>query len=58
MVTAEDRGPGIADVEKVLQGNRNQKRGLGEGLGGVKQLMNELEIETKMGEGTRITAKK
>jgi len=48
-VIAEDSGPGIADMEKALQGD---------GLSGVKRLMDEFEIETKVGEGTKITVKK
>jgi len=58
MVIAEDKGPGIADVEKALQGGNSAREGLGEGLGGAKRLMDELEVETKVGEGTKITAKK
>jgi len=58
MVIAEDRGPGIAGVEKALQGGTSTRGGLGEGLGGAKRLMDEFKIETKLGEGTRIVAKK
>lgn len=58
MMIAEDKGPGIADVEKALQGGSSTKRGLGEGLGGVKRLMDDFRIETKVGEGTVIIAKK
>lgn len=58
MVIAEDKGHGIADVNKALQGGISTKGGLGEGLGGAKRLMDEFEIETKLGEGTKITAKK
>jgi len=45
-------------VDQVLKGGWSTTGGLGEGLGGVKRLMDELEIDTKLGEGTRIIAKK
>jgi anti-sigma regulatory factor (Ser/Thr protein kinase) len=57
-VHCEDHGPGIPDVEAALRGTAHSGRGLGIGLGGVKRLMDELEIETRLGEGTRITASK
>ena len=57
-IVAEDEGPGIANVEKTLQGNVASKTGLGIGLGAVKRLMDEFKIETKVGEGTKIVAKK
>jgi len=58
MVIAEDKGSGIADIAKALEGGSSSKRGLGIGLGGAKRLMDEFKIETKVGEGTTITAKK
>jgi serine/threonine-protein kinase RsbT len=58
MITAEDKGLGIADVQKALQGIVTSKKGLGVGLGGAKRLMDEFEIKSKVGEGTTITAKK
>lgn len=58
LVIAEDKGPGIADVEKALQGGNSTGGSLGEGLGGAKRLMDEFNIETKVGEGTTVTAKK
>lgn len=58
IVIAEDRGPGISDVEMAVQGHEATANGLGAGLGAVKRLMDEFEIETKPGEGTKITAKK
>jgi serine/threonine-protein kinase RsbT len=57
-VVAEDRGPGIADVEAALKDGFSTSGGLGLGLPGARRLMDELEIETKLGEGTRVTARK
>lgn len=51
----EDQGPGIADVERALQDGYTTSSGLGLGLGGAKRLVNEFEIESRPGQGTRIT---
>ena len=51
----EDQGPGIADVELAMKGGYKTASGMGLGLGGSKRLTNEFEIDTKPGQGTRIT---
>jgi serine/threonine-protein kinase RsbT len=51
-----DQGPGIADVALALRDGYTSGGGMGLGLGGSKRLMNEFEIDTKPGSGTRITA--
>ncbi len=52
----EDRGPGIPDIQQALQDGFTTSTGLGLGLGGAKRLSNEFEIESRPGEGTRVTA--
>ncbi len=52
----EDRGPGIPDIQRALQDGFTTSTGLGLGLGGAKRLSNEFEIESRPGEGTRVTA--
>lgn len=54
-LTFEDHGPGIKDVEKALTDGFTTGKGLGLGLGGARRLSNEFKIDTKVGEGTRIT---
>lgn len=51
----EDHGPGIADVERALTDGYTTGNGMGLGLGGARRLVNEFGIETKVGEGTRVT---
>jgi serine/threonine-protein kinase RsbT len=51
----EDRGPGIADVAQALRDGYTSGSGLGLGLGGAKRLVNEFDIITRIGEGTRVT---
>ncbi|HWL73086.1 MAG TPA: anti-sigma regulatory factor [Burkholderiaceae bacterium] len=50
----EDQGPGIADLELAMKDGYTSGGGLGMGLGGAKRLMNEFEIVTTVGQGTRI----
>lgn len=54
-LTFEDRGPGIPDIDRALQDGFTTGSGLGLGLGGAKRLSNEFEIDSRPGEGTRIT---
>ncbi len=55
MVRAGDQGPGIPDVRRALQGGFST---LGLGLPGVRRLMDEFEIESRVGYGTTVTARK
>jgi len=57
-VIAEDDGPGIEDLELALQDGFSTAGGLGSGLPGVKRLMDEFEIRSRPGVGTRIVARK
>lgn len=51
----EDRGPGIPDVEAALRDGFTTGGGMGLGLGGSKRLVNDFQIESQPGKGTRIT---
>lgn len=53
-LTFEDTGPGIADVEQALRDGFTTGTGLGLGLGGARRLVNEFEIDSRPGEGTRV----
>ena len=50
-----DQGPGIADIEQALRDGFTSGGGLGLGLGGARRLSNEFAIDSKPGQGTRIT---
>jgi len=49
-----DRGPGIPDIELALKEGYTTGHGLGLGLGGAKRLVNEFEIDSGPGRGTRV----
>lgn len=57
-VEAADSGPGIADVELALQDGYSTASTLGAGLPGVRRLMDEFEIDSAVGVGTRVRAVK
>ncbi|HEV7731978.1 MAG TPA: anti-sigma regulatory factor [Candidatus Binatia bacterium] len=50
----EDQGPGIADIALALRDGYTSGSGLGLGLGGAKRLVNDFEISSTPGVGTRI----
>jgi serine/threonine-protein kinase RsbT len=54
-VVASDDGPGIEDVEKALTDGFTTGGGLGLGLPGARRLVDEFDIKTAPGEGTRVT---
>jgi serine/threonine-protein kinase RsbT len=53
-LTFEDHGPGIADIEQALTDGFTSGDGMGLGLGGSRRLVNEFEIDSRVGEGTRV----
>ena len=53
-LTFSDNGPGIPDIELALRDGCTTGSGLGLGLGGTKRLVNEFEIESKAGQGTKV----
>lgn len=57
-VISEDDGPGIPDIESAMQDGFTTNKGLGGGLPGVKRLMDEFEITSEVGEGTKIITRK
>ena len=54
-LTFEDEGPGITNVELALKDGYTTGNGLGLGLSGARRLSNEFAIDSKVGEGTRVT---
>jgi serine/threonine-protein kinase RsbT len=58
VIIAQDQGPGIADVPQAMQYGYSSRRGLGVGLPGAKWLMDEFDINTKVGKGTIVMMKK
>ena len=57
-LTFEDQGPGIPDLTAALRDGFTTGGGLGLGLSGSKRLMNEFDIQSTVGQGTRVVATK
>ena len=53
-VAFEDQGPGIPDIQRALTDHFTTGNGLGLGLGGAKRLVNEFDISSREGAGTRV----
>jgi serine/threonine-protein kinase RsbT len=51
----EDHGPGILNLTLALTDGYTTGNGMGLGLSGAKRLSHEFEIESKPGEGTKVS---
>ncbi len=54
-ITFRDEGPGIADLKLAMTDGWTSGSGMGLGLTGAKRLVDEFELDTAPGAGTRIT---
>ena len=53
-----DHGPGIADLERALAGGFSTAKSLGLGLSGTRRLVDEFNIDTQPGRGTKVVIRK
>ena len=58
VIIAVDRGPGIPDIDLAMKDGYSTGNGLGLGLPGSRRLMDEFEVQSEPGKGTKITMKK
>jgi serine/threonine-protein kinase RsbT len=54
-LTFKDEGPGIPDITRAMTDGWTSGKGLGLGLSGAKRLVNDFQIESNPGKGTRVT---
>ncbi len=57
-IICRDEGPGIPDVELAMQDGYSTSSSLGMGMPGARRLMDEFEIESKVGVGTTVIIRK
>lgn len=57
-IVCEDQGPGIADIDLVMQDGYTTSRGMGMGLPGAKRLMDDFVIKSQPGVGTTVVCRK
>jgi len=53
-----DQGPGIADIAQAMTDGWTSGKGMGLGLSGSRRLVDEFELDSAAGKGTRITITK
>jgi serine/threonine-protein kinase RsbT len=58
VIVARDDGPGIADLDRAMQDGYSSSGSLGLGLPGSRRLVDEFEIDSAPGKGTRVTLTK
>ncbi|MFH1595164.1 MAG: histidine kinase dimerization/phospho-acceptor domain-containing protein, partial [Pseudomonadota bacterium] len=58
VVRISDQGPGIADVNAILEGRYRSRTGIGLGVSGARRLMDALDIDSVPGSGTTVGLKK
>ena len=49
-----DQGPGITDLEGILNGSYQSKTGMGMGILGARRLMDQVQIDSQPGGGTAV----
>ncbi|WP_412556715.1 anti-sigma regulatory factor [Xylophilus sp. GOD-11R] len=54
----EDQGPGIADLKLALTDGWTSGSGMGLGLPGSKRLVNDFDLQSAPGQGTRVSITK
>ena len=54
----QDEGPGISDIPRVLAGGYTTTRSMGLGLAGSRRLVDEFQLESTVGRGTKVTVTK
>lgn len=54
-LTFLDQGPGIPDISLAMKDGYSTGKSLGLGLPGTKRLVNEFDIKSEVGKGTKVT---
>jgi signal transduction histidine kinase/DNA-binding response OmpR family regulator len=58
IVTIKDSGPGVRDLDNILEGRYQSQTGMGLGIVGSRRLMDQFQIESAPGKGTTVWLKK
>jgi signal transduction histidine kinase/DNA-binding response OmpR family regulator len=58
LIKVTDSGPGIRDVNSILDGTYRSQTGMGLGITGARRLMDQFQVESDPGRGTTIWLKK
>src|SRR5580698_5357534 len=58
IVQIRDSGPGVRDLESILEGRYKSSTGMGMGILGARRLMDQFQIDSAPGLGTTVWLKK
>jgi len=58
IVKISDSGPGIQDLDTILEGRYHSGTGMGLGIVGARRLVDQFQIESTPGKGTKVFLKK
>jgi signal transduction histidine kinase/CheY-like chemotaxis protein len=58
IIKITDQGPGIADLDAILEGRYQSRTGMGLGITGARRLMDQFQIDSAPGRGTTVLLKK
>jgi signal transduction histidine kinase/CheY-like chemotaxis protein len=58
IIRITDHGPGIADLDAILEGRYQSRTGMGLGITGARRLMDQFQIDSVPGRGTTVLLKK
>jgi signal transduction histidine kinase/CheY-like chemotaxis protein len=57
-ITIADKGPGIEDLQRILDGRYSSRTGMGLGIVGARRLMDEFELTSSKESGTQVVLAK
>jgi serine/threonine-protein kinase RsbT len=57
-ILVADKGPGIPNIELAMTDGYSTSGGLGAGLPGARRLMDTFRVDSQLGQGTTIVARK
>jgi len=58
LIRVSDSGPGIRDLQRILDHQYSSKTGMGIGIVGARRLMDRFEIQSEAGRGSTVTMRK
>jgi signal transduction histidine kinase/CheY-like chemotaxis protein len=58
LIQISDEGPGISNLSEILEGRYTSQTGMGLGIIGARRLMDQFEIESQPGRGSKVWLKK
>jgi len=54
VIRISDKGPGVADIDAILEGRFKSTTGMGVGISGTRRLMDRFEFDSRPGNGTTV----